>query len=236
MKNTLLLISCMVFTALSLEAQSLQITSADTAVQGHVSESTQVGAKVTVKNISSTPKDFLVKRIDKNYNSLTDSNAFCWGALCYQPHISVAPLAQTIQPGEEFKGFIGYVYPDAGAGPMIGNIRYVFFAAGDPNDSISHTITYETTADFSLSEKQVPVVQLYPNPTSGLTTVQIDGVENQNLRLEIINLVGKTLRSIPIPIGENRVTFDAATLAPGVYFYRMQSGDDALLTRKLVVR
>lgn len=236
MKNFLLALLPLLAYTLNVKAQSLQITSADTLVQGHVSQSTQVGAKIYIKNVSNAAKDYLVKRIDKNYNSLTDSNAFCWGPICYQTTISVAPMVQTIQPDEEFKGFIGYVYPDAGGTPTKGSIRYVFYDANNPSDSISHVVTYETTATFNLTEKAIPEVKLFPNPTSGLTNLSIESAGNGNLELEIINLVGQTFYRVDIPDNQSRFTFNADQLAPGVYLYSINREGKSLLTRKLVVQ
>lgn len=221
---------------IALQAQSLQITYADTLVQGHVSNTNEIPAKVTVKNVGSTAKDYLLKRIDKNYNSLTDSNAFCWGQLCYQPHISVAPMAQTIQPGEEFKGFIGYAYPDDGGQPAKGDIRYVVYDQNDPNDSVSFTITYETTADFSLRESNQSEVSIFPNPTSGMTTLEYDLGGASSGTFEIINLVGSKVYQKSLSATRSELQFDAGRFEPGVYFYSFIVDDKVAETRKLVIK
>jgi hypothetical protein len=86
----------------------------------------------------------------------------------------------------------------------------------------------ETPADFSLEQN-------YPNPFNPTTTIKFS-VESANGRtgdparvtLKVYDILGREVRTLvneDLQPGSYEATFDAAGLASGMYFYRLQAGD-----------
>lgn len=221
--------------------QSLQIVSSksDTLVVGNAYNENDIESYVVVKNVSSQPIDVLVKRIDKNYNALTDSNAICWG-ICFATDVSVSPLStkKTLQSGEEAAkyDFVGHVYPDMDGIARQGDITYVFFNANDNSDTVAHTVTYKTTMDFSVDEPTAQSqVTVYPNPASDRVEVKYDLVGASQGTFEIINLVGSTVYRKKLNTTRSQFGLNLSELSSGVYFYVLKSTDKVLSTKKLVI-
>jgi hypothetical protein len=235
------LISALLSTAL-LQAQSLQMVSAKSANQafGNAFTTTDIKADGVVKNVSNAPVTILVKRIDANYTSLTDSNAICWG-LCFTPDVSVSPpqFARTLQPGEESEpgDFSAHVYPDLNGQPESGSITYVFFNMNDETDSVAHTVAFETTVDFSVSElKEDLNLNVYPNPANGWFKINYDLGNRSAATFELVNMVGKTVYKSSLDKFSNQKEVNVAQLGAGVYVYRVKAKGETLLTRKLILK
>ncbi|MBM3403502.1 MAG: T9SS type A sorting domain-containing protein [Bacteroidetes bacterium] len=79
-------------------------------------------------------------------------------------------------------------------------------------------------------------VNVYPNPTSGLTTLTLSGKEESLVQMELLNLLGKIIKAETIQItrGENKITLSFNDLSNGVYILRFSlDGKQAFL--KLII-
>lgn len=79
---------------------------------------------------------------------------------------------------------------------------------------------FERVADFSLQQN-------YPNPFNPTTTITYTLERTSDVTLEIFTTAGQrvhVLEGTQLP-GEYHVTFDAANLESGTYFYRLTAGD-----------
>lgn len=79
----------------------------------------------------------------------------------------------------------------------------------------------------------------YPNPASGMTTFEYGLTTTAHVRLEVFDLMGRRVATVVDAVqapDTYRVWFDASTLAPGTYFYRLSAGDRAATQRMTVVR
>jgi hypothetical protein len=79
--------------------------------------------------------------------------------------------------------------------------------------------------------------QNYPNPFNPSTTIQYQLPEEVKVRLEVYDLLGRkvtTLLDNRIPAGYHEVSFDASSLASGLYIYRLVAGSFSK-TRKMMV-
>jgi len=228
--------------------QSLGIYKADTLVVGNSTTTNDLVSKIEVKNISGTSVDVKVKRIDKNYNNLTDSNAICWD-ICFQPDISLSPTSITLTAGEvSAEGlFSGHVYPDNDGNSYTGPITYVFFNEKNPADSVAFTIKYavsdtvngqvgfsQSFPSVSQTEYRKAEVDVYPNPASGQLNVAYN-LGNGEYKFEIINLVGKTVFQKNLDFQNGKISLNIDKLNPGVYFYVLSNSSESLITRKLVI-
>ncbi|MCH8555323.1 MAG: T9SS type A sorting domain-containing protein [Schleiferiaceae bacterium] len=234
MKKILLsLLSILV--AFTSQAQSLIIHQADSSVTGSAYWTDDLVSYVQIKNVSNTPLDVKVKRIDGNFNDLTASNAICW-TLCYATSVSVSPDHITIQPNEVNTNFSGHVYPPMDGVANSGPITYVFFDMNNPNDSVAITINYNVTQTFSAeSISEAKIARVFPNPASEFVYVDLESVHaNSQKVITITNMVGAEVRRIQVGQTE-RAKINVSSLDNGVYFVTLKVNDKAVTTRRVVV-
>jgi hypothetical protein len=75
----------------------------------------------------------------------------------------------------------------------------------------------------------------YPNPFNAQTTINFNLPEAGAVNLSVYNLMGQkvvTLIDSELPAGEHSVIWDGSNAASGVYFYKLQIGDE-VTTRKM---
>jgi len=69
--------------------------------------------------------------------------------------------------------------------------------------------------------------QNYPNPFNPSTRIEYRIANKEHITLKVFDVLGREVATLVDEIkdpGEHAVTFDAATLSSGVYFYRLQAG------------
>ncbi|MRR37493.1 T9SS type A sorting domain-containing protein [bacterium] len=87
--------------------------------------------------------------------------------------------------------------------------------------------------------QEVCLRQNYPNPFNPATTIAFELPKSSIVRLSVYDMLG---REVSVLVNERRDAgvheemFDAAGLASGVYFYRLQAGDFVQSRRLLLVR
>jgi hypothetical protein len=79
--------------------------------------------------------------------------------------------------------------------------------------------------------------QNYPNPFNPSTVIKYSIPYNGFVSLKIYNLLGEEAASLVYEYktqGEYNVTFDGTNLASGVYFYKLEMGNNTA-TKKMVL-
>jgi len=93
--------------------------------------------------------------------------------------------------------------------------------------------------DFVEIPKQSMLIQNYPNPFNNSTNISFDLPKDDLVNLSVYNAKGelvKTLVSGNQSAGMQSVTFDANGLNSGVYYYKLQTGDNAMTKKMLLVK
>jgi hypothetical protein len=153
-------------------------------------------------------------------------------------------------------------YGDIAAGSIVSNTHR--FRFGIPTEIIGNDPGYQNSVDFILSiasddyiywldSTQVPLgidggetikpftfqlLQNYPNPFNPTTMIRWQLAAPAKVNLSIYNVLGEkvvTLFDGQQKAGDYRVVWDARAFASGVYFYRLQTDQGFVQTRKLVV-
>jgi hypothetical protein len=78
----------------------------------------------------------------------------------------------------------------------------------------------------------------YPNPFNGSTTVKVNLPSAIDVTIEVTNMVGQMMSSkvyTNLVAGENKLVIDGASLAKGMYTYKVIAGKD-IATRTMMVR
>lgn len=218
------------------QAQSLIVEAYDSVVTGHATNDNDIYGYATVKNVSSDTVLVRFKRIDANYNLLTDNNAICWG-ICFIESISVSPPSFSVYlaPGDTASAST-HVYPDQDGVSRQGDITYVFFNSDDETDTVAYSVSYSVDNNVSLKDIAVePKLSVYPNPANDRLEVNYSGTSLENSSFEIINLVGSKVYSKELSATENSINLNISNLKSGVYFCVLKSDNELVVSKKLVV-
>ncbi len=114
--------------------------------------------------------------------------------------------------------------------------RYKFVPRGDGDFG---TFTVGVTDEPAALPEQFSLAQNYPNPFNPSTDIRYRIVTPGFVSLRVFNILGQevaTLVNKHQPAGEFTVRFDARRLSSGVYFYRVQSGMQALVKKMMFVK
>ena len=76
--------------------------------------------------------------------------------------------------------------------------------------------------------------RVYPNPASGMVTVEIPGTSNGAYRLRLFDISGKILLE-QSDLEDSRVEFSSEHIAPGVYFLELR-GEELFRTKLIIDR
>lgn len=163
------------------------------------------------------------------------SNYFCWGA-CFPPFVYESG-GLMIEPGATSEEFSADYEPHMV--PGISTITYVFFDENNPDDSIGFTVDWNASP-ASLDEdllSQVRFSAAYPNPASSVARVDYqfpEGLENSTVLVS--NLLGATVREIPVGNTHGLLEIPVYDLPEGIYFYTLKTKNNLAITKKFVVR
>ncbi len=122
---------------------------------------------------------------------------------------------------------------------LIPDVEYSWYIRGICGDEeytewsepVSFTTTITGIADLP---KNFDLVRLYPNPTTGSTTIEVKNTSGSNLFVRLINVPGKIIFNQIIPKGVNRQVFDFSHLNKGIYFIQLTDGKGYITKRLLI--
>lgn len=111
----------------------------------------------------------------------------------------------------------------------IKNTAYIYF---DFNDAIITNTTLNSILDIStnIEELKESNVAVYPNPTNGLFTIQLESKEKQLVQL--YDITGNIVLTQSLENGNG--TIDASHLAAGVYTINIK-GSESVVNKKLII-
>ena len=141
--------------------------------------------------------------------------------------------------------------------PEYPNGTYAYFASVDENWNSSYpyvvgptfygnferrsvtAVTEPTTVYSPVSSTSNSIIDqlnisIFPNPTTDLIAVQIGGLLQTDLQIDLIDLSGKIIRTNKINKGSTMTHFDVQTMYEGAYMVRISDGVEQV-SRKIMV-
>jgi hypothetical protein len=105
------------------------------------------------------------------------------------------------------------------------------------------TITIAVNLNCKVAGEETEVVEtastisVFPNPTSGKTTMTINSVNDNNYSISVIDLIGNVIltESFAVTRGFNSKELDLGNVAKGIYFVTMRGVEEEIQTIRLIV-
>jgi uncharacterized repeat protein (TIGR01451 family) len=141
-------------------------------------------------------------------------------------------LPDSTSDSEASKGYIQYkIKPKSnlGVGTKIKNTAYIYF---DYNSPIrTNTTINEYTQAVSIKENFKALLStIYPNPTNGCFTIELNSKEK--LLIQLFDITGNIVLSQTIENG--KATIDASYLSAGIYNISIK-GNSGIINKKMVI-
>ena len=241
MKKILLVFTLVYASTIMLFAQNLSLSYAgtnysngDTLTISTPDLNSTIVAHMWVTNNSSNPIAVRTKKIILDTIPGSD-NYFCWTS-CYFSQVYIGDT-MTVKAGETNKMFSGDYDAYGNAGKS--RIMYVFYDDANPNDSVAFVAEYHAGSGvgYVLSEKPDVKLNVFPNPAQNFVNINFDiPVNFQNAQFEIRNILGSVVSSTPIDAKNGNRSIDISSLQNGVYFYTLMIDQQAILSKKLVIK
>lgn len=101
--------------------------------------------------------------------------------------------------------------------------------------SINESVTvYESTNSITEEGLAALDINVFPNPASDLVAVQVGGLLENDLALELIDLQGRTVLTSQIHTGQTIAYFDVSTVYAGTYILRINAFDQQVSTTVVI--
>jgi len=197
------------------------------------------------------------------YNNIIWNNYSQFGTQIYALQETIAATVYSdIQGGWPGEGNIDadplFVYPDTGNfhlswanWPFNDSGKSPCIDAGDPASPLDSDGTRADMGAFYFDQRgggidDVPVIprtyglmQNYPNPFNSSTIIRYELPVASRVMLDIYDILGrkvKTLLDVKEQAGSHQVILDADGFSSGLYFYRLQAGDESHSRHMTVIK
>jgi hypothetical protein len=134
-------------------------------------------------------------------------------------------------PGGQESVASGSISLGSAQGVIFDNIDY------DDGTSIEFAVTEEIVSTQEIIALED--MQLFPNPVSDQLTVRFDLKEATSLNVQVFNAMGQLVQTVATQhfgSGRQQLNVDAAQLQNGMYFLRLQDGEQITTRRFLIQR
>lgn len=232
MKKYTLLFVLLIAAVFAANAQSLQIQNAPTTVTEYCNVAFP-SVMFDVANITNSDVDVHCLRHQISVVPGSD-NSFCWGVLCYPPTTDTSVITQLISAGTVDNTFRGDYFPNGY--PGVTTVEYCFFNASNPNDQACVTINYDglTVGTFN-PEAPFNFTITGKNPANTITSFTYSYKEAGKATVKIIDMLGNTLRNIPLSSTKGNMIITTSELPSGVYFLNLELNGRTVAGKKLIV-
>jgi hypothetical protein len=113
----------------------------------------------------------------------------------------------------------------------------------DPDGTVADIGAYyfnqlDADAHFILHPSSF-ILSCFPNPFNATTTIRFDLARAGAVSLNAFDILGRRVEALAwgdYPVGSHRVVWDASRVAAGVYFVRLESGEDMQVNKLLLLK
>lgn len=115
----------------------------------------------------------------------------------------------------------------------------VFDDASNPTQDSVFTVITSIEPDEEEQGLEHLEGQVFPNPFTHTTAIQVELFSSQAVVLEVYDMLGRRIDTIikkQLPAGKHRFEWDAANHASGLYFVKIKAGDEVEVQKVILVR
>jgi hypothetical protein len=97
------------------------------------------------------------------------------------------------------------------------------------------TTTYTPTLSTTDSNLREESLVIFPNPSSDLIAIQMEGLVGSTLKIDLFDIAGRLVKSTTINAGQTIAYFDVQDVYSGTYFIKISDGNKSL-SRTIVIQ
>jgi hypothetical protein len=223
------------FLAIAGVAQSFEILDLQDSYKGLIGE--VIKAPVHFKNTSDKSVTLILRKVNAVIGG-TQRNFFCYDNHCFDHRLD--EYAVRIEPGQTSS--LLQIALEAGLVPGSSSIKYVAVNKSNAAEAVEfdlHFTVAEETAEKEhiYSSRYIVVYNAYPNPVVDHAYLEYKMFSDQmEAKIVLHNILGNSIESYILSPLETKTKIKAETLSAGIYFYTLYLDNEAVATRKLVVK
>ncbi len=91
--------------------------------------------------------------------------------------------------------------------------------------------------DIAISNEPNPIIEIYPNPVSGIATINMTLAKSDQVEITVFNSMGQTVEKVfgGCPgEGNQKIDWDVSGFIKGIYYLNFKVGDD-VFSRKVLI-
>lgn len=192
----------------------------------------------------SAQKKYTLQFYLKNFGSISQVNSPSIKVICNDPCVTstswMSQSAPSILPGQSVQcNSIANIYYDSASFPGYFNLKFEISSGG--NLYWMDTVKYYVPVTGILKEELLPLeyalAQNYPNPFNSTCAIKYSIPKSSQVSLKIFDVLGseiETLINEEKSGGTYELSWRAANLPSGVYFYRLKAGS-FVETKKMIL-
>ena len=98
------------------------------------------------------------------------------------------------------------------------------------------TTIYDGTSSLSETEFKNLNISIFPNPATDLIAIQVAGLVEENLKIELVDLSGKIVSTSKISKGSTIAYFDVQAVYDGIYFVKISNGGLSISEKVVITK
>jgi len=118
----------------------------------------------------------------------------------------------------------------------VGPTFYGVYSNASVNNISESTTAYTGTTGISDADFESMKINIFPNPATDLIAIQIGGLVQDNLQVNLFDLSGKLIQKATINAGSTMTYFDVQSVYEGTYIIQIMNGSNITAKKVVVVR
>jgi hypothetical protein len=234
MVKTLLMVVGLLLGAFALNAQSFDVAHPQENHRAYIGD--QIKIPITVRNTTDRPIVLILRKASAQLGST--QRAF-FSVAGNNLDAGTEDYTVKLEPGQSLNTLA--ITVEAGLVSGISQARYVLFNKYNPTDQytldFSFTIEEKPERSNLYTSPYITIYDVYPNPVIDYAYIQYHILnERAKARIVIHNVLGNPLSEHNFTSGETLLKIKLEDLSSGVYFYTLYLENEAVMTRKLIVK
>jgi hypothetical protein len=224
-------------------AQDIEVIRGDSVVYGSPGDELVINIKIV--NISLVNQVVFLVRSEETIPADWTSS-LCFGILCFPPNVdSVATDAGFFQdpvpPGDTLDASVHFF--TSTASQETGHVQIQIGSAHNPDLRTVMNLIGSTEPSAVIGENKYindfKIFQNYPNPFNPSTKISFVIPQRSNVSVKVYNITGTEIATLVNEVkdpGSYSVTFNAAKLSSGVYFYKITAGKFSSVRKMILIK